>query len=246
MAVAPEMVDFVESAGLTAVAYGPDSKVILDLHRDFWLISSAAPGKSELGSYAARSHRSPSPVPGGGQQDADVAGRGGRPATYRPESRGHRANVAEYCGIPLATLHIFPWRANGRSCHSCQRRWAAAAMKGFEWLAWRGPKKVEDAQRRELGLPEARALGHDGSPNVDRWSSGLRRSALSRAGNRMDEMERPAALRRSADLELPTDTDDEVASWIAAGTPPICFGFGSVGVDSAADTLAMISRSARS
>ena len=29
MAVAPEMVDFVESAGPTAVAYGPDLKVIL-------------------------------------------------------------------------------------------------------------------------------------------------------------------------------------------------------------------------
>ena len=29
-------------------------------------------------------------------------------------------------------------------------------------------------------------------------------------------------------LELPTDADEEVASWIAAGTPPIYFGFGSI------------------
>ena len=42
-------------------------------------------------------------------------------------------------------------------------------------------------------------------------------------------------------MELPTDADEEVASWIAAGTPPICFGFGSMRVESAADTLAMIS-----
>jgi UDP:flavonoid glycosyltransferase YjiC (YdhE family) len=41
-------------------------------------------------------------------------------------------------------------------------------------------------------------------------------------------------------MELTTDTDDEVASWIAAGTPPIYFGFGSVPVESAADTVAMI------
>ena len=41
-------------------------------------------------------------------------------------------------------------------------------------------------------------------------------------------------------MELPTDADDEVASWIAAGTPPICFGFGSMPVESPADTLAMI------
>ena len=42
-------------------------------------------------------------------------------------------------------------------------------------------------------------------------------------------------------MELPTDADDEVLSWIAAGTPPIYFGFGSMLVASPADTLAMIS-----
>jgi len=30
-----------------------------------------------------------------------------------------------------------------------------SAMRVLDWVAWRGPKKVEDAQRRELGLPEA-------------------------------------------------------------------------------------------
>jgi UDP:flavonoid glycosyltransferase YjiC (YdhE family) len=42
-------------------------------------------------------------------------------------------------------------------------------------------------------------------------------------------------------MELPTDADDEVASWIATGTPPICFCFGSIPVESPADTVAMIS-----
>ncbi len=42
-------------------------------------------------------------------------------------------------------------------------------------------------------------------------------------------------------LELPTDADEEVASWIAAGTPPICFAFGSMSLKSPADTIAMIS-----
>jgi UDP:flavonoid glycosyltransferase YjiC (YdhE family) len=41
-------------------------------------------------------------------------------------------------------------------------------------------------------------------------------------------------------MELPTDTDDKVLSWIAAGTPPIYFGFGSMRVTSPADTVAMI------
>ena len=41
-------------------------------------------------------------------------------------------------------------------------------------------------------------------------------------------------------MDLPTDADDEVMSWIAAGTPPIFFGFGSSPVESPHDTLAMI------
>ena len=41
-------------------------------------------------------------------------------------------------------------------------------------------------------------------------------------------------------MELPTDADGEVASWIAAGTPPIYFGFGSTPMQSPADTIAMI------
>jgi hypothetical protein len=42
-------------------------------------------------------------------------------------------------------------------------------------------------------------------------------------------------------LELPTDADDEVLSWIAAGAPPIYFGFGSTPIAFPADMLAMIS-----
>ena len=45
-------------------------------------------------------------------------------------------------------------------------------------------------------------------------------------------------------LELPTDTDEEVLSWIAAGTPPIYFGFGSTPIASPGDTVAMISSAA--
>jgi UDP:flavonoid glycosyltransferase YjiC (YdhE family) len=42
-------------------------------------------------------------------------------------------------------------------------------------------------------------------------------------------------------MELTTDTDDEVLSWIAKGTPPICFGSGSIPVESPTDTVEMIS-----
>ena len=42
-------------------------------------------------------------------------------------------------------------------------------------------------------------------------------------------------------LELPTDADAEVLSWIAAGTPPIYFGFGGgMKLPSPTETVAMI------
>ena len=57
----------------------------------------------------------------------------------------------------------------------------------------------------------------------------------------MGEMQWPTAFVGTLTMELPTDADDEVASWISAGTPPICFGFGSIPAESPADTVAMIS-----
>lgn len=42
-------------------------------------------------------------------------------------------------------------------------------------------------------------------------------------------------------MELTTDADQDVASWIAGGTPPICFGSGSIPLESASATIEMIS-----
>ena len=41
-------------------------------------------------------------------------------------------------------------------------------------------------------------------------------------------------------MDMPTANDDDVASWIARGTAPVFFGFGSMPVESASGTLAMI------
>ena len=62
-----------------------------------------------------------------------------------------------------------------------------------------------------------------------------------RAGSGMAEWDGRRPFVGALTMELPTDADDEVASWIAAGTPPIYFGFGSMPVGSPADTVAMIS-----
>ncbi|WP_369817938.1 glycosyltransferase, partial [Mycobacterium sp. E3339] len=42
-------------------------------------------------------------------------------------------------------------------------------------------------------------------------------------------------------MELTTELDDDVASWIAAGSPPICFASGSIPVESPTEMVEMIS-----
>ena len=152
------------------------------------------------------------------------------------------ANVAEYYDIPLATLHISPLRANGQLVPILPAPLGRSAMTVFEWLVWRMAKKLEDAQRRELGLPKAtgpapRRIAERGSLEIQAYDEvcfpGLAAEWAKWDGRR--------PFVGALTMELPTDADEEVASWIAAGTPPIFFGFGSIPVESPADTIAMIS-----
>ena len=115
-------------------------------------------------------------------------------------------------------------------------------MTVYEWLGWRMTKKLEDAQRRELGLPKAtgpssRRITERGSLEIQAYDE-VCFPGLAAEWAKFDG-QRPFV--GALTMELPTDADEEVASWIAAGTPPIFFGFGSTAVKSPADTLAMIS-----
>jgi len=247
MAVAPEMVDFVESAGPTAVAYGPDLKVILDPHRDFWVYFFGNPWKiQELGKMWQQVSEPLTQCREEVSRTLTSLAEGADLLLTGMNYEDTAANVAEYCDIPLATLHIFPWRANGQLLPYLPAPLGRAAMKMFEWLSWRGPKKVEDAQRSELGLPTAtgpwtRRIAERGSLEIQAYDEvcypGLAAEWAEWNGGKPPQRPFVGALT----MELVTDTDDDVASWIAAGTPPICFSFGSVGVESAAGTLAMIS-----
>ncbi|WP_369806107.1 glycosyltransferase, partial [Mycobacterium sp. E3251] len=116
-----------------------------------------------------------------------------------------------------------------------------SAMTAFDWFSWRLNKKVEDTQRRELGLPKAT------HPSPRRIAQ--RKSLEIQAYDEVcfpglaDEWAKWDGLRPFVGpltMQLTTDVDDEVASWVAAGTPPICFGFGSTTVDSPAETITMI------
>ncbi|OBK79200.1 glycosyltransferase [Mycobacterium sp. 1274761.0] len=243
VAVAPDMVGFVESAGLAAVGYGPDARKWLDAFRAFLTQLTRAPwrvkdlsklwreNRALLSQYLDDTNTTLIRL----AEDADLLLTGvlGEDAA---------ANVAEYYNVPLATLHFLPFRAHGQLSPLLPGTLQRKAMILSQWLQWRMLlKKAEDRQRGELGLPRAK------SPSPRRITE---RGSLEIQA--YDEMWFPEVAAEWAHIgynrpfvgaltvELPTHADDEVASWIAEGTPPIFFGFGSQPVESGAATIAMI------
>ncbi|MBU8814600.1 glycosyltransferase [Mycolicibacterium goodii] len=243
LAVAPDAVDFVEAAGVPAVPFGLDTRTWLNVYRNFWnsvfkgfwKINELRALWKELWERSDESWAQMSATLTELTADADVLFAG---QAYQETA----ANVAEHFDIPLVTLHHVPVRPNGRLVPVLPPLLGRTAMQGFDWFTWLLNKKVEDTQRRELGLPKARI------PSAQRI--GARRSLEIQA---YDEVCFPGLAREWAKwgelrpfvgaltMELSTDVDDEVSEWIAAGTPPICFGFGSMPVESPTDTVEMIS-----
>ena len=246
VAVPPDLVGFAESNGLEAVAYGPKLREFLedDLLRNiwtdflhhFWSFREAirfvrAPWEPIIRNWPEISTTLTSLADG-----ADLL------------STSHvfqeaAANVAEYYDIPLATLHCFPLRANGHLIPNLPPPLMRSAMAAVDWLYWRLTKEVEDTQRRELGLPKAtgpspRRFAEHGSLEIQAYD-GVCFGGLAAEWAKWNG-QRPFVGALS--MGLPADADDEVASWIAAGTPPICFGFGSMPIlESPSDTVDMIS-----
>jgi len=245
VAVPPDQVGFVESAGFTTVAYGPDSQTALaknsgaslygesahrpwqlsrlrKLYREDWEFQERC--RSELGSVLM-SLTEGADLLFHGQVFEDLAD-----------------NVAEYYDIPMATLHYIPLRPNGQFLWFLPAPFSRAAMTAFWWLTSRVAGNAEKRQRRELGLPKdtraaTRRITERGSLEIQAYDEVCFPGLATEWARWKDQRPFVGTLT----LALPTDADDEVASWIAAGTPPICFAFGSMSLKSPADTIAMIS-----
>ena len=242
MAVPPDLVEFAESAGVTAIASGDDTQVWLDAHRNFWtsfLRNFWKIGRSigllhEVWQLATKCWDNANSTLLSLADGADVlTGLG-----YQEPA----GNVAEYYDIPLATLHYFPARPNGQLIRPLPSLVGRTAMTVLDWMQWRLLKRVEDAQRRELGLPKAKSrssqrIAQRGSLEMPAYEELCFPGLANEWAKVADRRPYVGGLT----MEFDTDADDEVASWIAAGTPPIYFGFGSMPVQSPADTVAMIS-----
>jgi UDP:flavonoid glycosyltransferase YjiC (YdhE family) len=242
MAVPPDLVDFTRAAGPDAVAFGPNSRAVLDAHRDFWTGFFTKPWRIpelirlrvEIAAPLLQGWQEMSTTLMSLADGADLLFTG---INFEDAA----ANVAEHYGIPLATLHYLPIRPNAQVMSFLPASLARSVMRAFWWVSWRGTKKAEDEQRSELGLPKAtgsasRRITERGSLEIqaydEAWFPGLAAEWAVRSEQR--------PFVGTLSLELATDTDEEVAAWIAGGTPPIFFGFGSIPVESPAETIAMI------
>jgi UDP:flavonoid glycosyltransferase YjiC (YdhE family) len=242
MAVPPDLIGSAESVGLTAVAYGPDTGAWLEDTRDFWGYFFRNFWRVRDVQKYFRESREPGTRAWGEMSRTLVAVAAGADLLVTGVSYEELAfDVSEYCGVPLATVLWFPMRVNGKLLPNLPDPVLRSAMKLYEWLIWRGVRRVVGIQRRDLGLPPASGPVPDRIAErelleIQAYDEVLF-PGLAAEWARWDD-QRPFV--GTLTLELATEADADVMSWIAAGTPPICFGFGSIPVESPADMIAMI------
>ncbi|MCB0935906.1 MAG: glycosyltransferase [Mycobacterium sp.] len=238
IAVQPALVEFAESAGLSAVPYGPELEEFLneDFLRTFWarLVRNPTGSLRDLWAPIIKYWPTTSQTLLALADGADLLSTG---LNYEQPA----ANVAEHYGIPLISLHHFPMRPNSEVVPMLPAPVVRSTGRLLEWLFWRATKKVENEQRANLGLSPATVssphrIAERGALEIQAYDA-VCFPGLAREWARWAR-QRPFV--GALTMELTTEADDEVESWIAAGAPPICFATGSIPVESPVATLDMI------
>jgi len=212
LTVPPDMLAVIESAGLTAVPYGPDWQAQLQDRNFVRMIQNPLSAIDEAIDYVTQvtAEKTATLVSLADGADLLLAG---------ITEQGLAANVAEYYGIPLAALHFFPSQV--LELGSPQGNVAQQAVQ---------------TQRRALGLPETSGPSTR-SMEIQAYDELCLPAQAAESGKSDPREPFVGALT----LELPTAGDDEVLAWVAAGPPPIYFGFGSMPITDPAGTVAAIS-----
>jgi len=211
IAVPPNMVALVESVGLDAVAYGPDSHAQLNTAADFLVGNMNNPygALPEIVERVARVWVDKGTVLASLAAGADLI------VTGMNEQR-LAANIAEHQGIPLVALHLFP--------SQIQQSGELDAML---------VKLSEQPLRQALGMPD---VAEPVPPSLEIQAYDER--CLPGQPDGWAEPGKPFV--GALTLESPTDTDDAVLAWIAEGTAPIYFGLGSTPISPPAEIVGMM------
>jgi UDP:flavonoid glycosyltransferase YjiC (YdhE family) len=209
--VPPNMFGLVESAGLTAVSYGPDSQQQLNTAAEYFVGNM----KNPYGALPEVAERVTQVWLDKGTVLASLAAEADVLVTGMNEQR-LAANIAECHHIPLVALHFFPSRIQ-----------PSGELKSIL------VKVSENPLRRALGLPEA--------PEPTAALLEIQAyDERCLPGQPAEWAEPGKPFVGALTLESPAGVDDEVLSWIAEGTPPIYFGLGSTPISPPADIVEMI------
>ncbi|OBK19153.1 glycosyltransferase [Mycobacterium asiaticum] len=238
MAVPPNLIGFVEGGGLAAVAYGPDSGIQINQVAAF--VRNLTKAQNPLNLVHAGRELFVEGWAEMGRTLAELAD-GADLLMTGQTYHGVVANVAEYHNVPIAALHHFPMHVNGQvGLPSVPMPPAVArTVARTSWRAYSyATKDADRTQRRELGLPPASTPALDrivnsGAPEIQAYDPALFPGLV-------EEWDGRRPFVGALSMQLHTEPNDELEAWIAAGTPPIYFGFGSTPVQSPSETVAMI------
>ena len=211
IAVPPNIVALVESVGLDAVAYGPDSHAQLNTAADFLVGNLNNP-------YAALPEvvqRVAQVWVDKGTALASLADGADLIVTGMNEQR-LVANIAEQQDIPLVALHLFPSRIQQSG--------------EFDLML---VKLSEQPLRQALGMPDV----PESAPSLLEIQAYDER-CLPGQPDQWAEPGKPFV--GALTLESPTDADDAVLAWITEGTAPIYFGLGSTPISPPAEIVGMV------
>ncbi|MGV0850704.1 glycosyltransferase [Mycolicibacterium phlei] len=245
LVVAPEVIDFAQSSGAEGIGYGPTLEAVIQPHHEYWSLLFSKPWRSKelnrlLNEFATplvecREQARETLLSLSGAADLLLTG-----MNYEDVA----SNVAERCGTPLATLQIFPLRANSYQIPFLPGPVCRAAMSLGDWLTWRGHRTEDDAERAALGLPKltghwTKRIEALGAMEIQAYDVACYPGLADEwAGWNAQQIPRRPFVG-ALTMELPSEDDTEVTSWIAEGSPPIFFGFGSMPIDPA-DAIRMI------
>jgi vancomycin aglycone glucosyltransferase len=211
MAVPPNLLGLVQSQGLPAVAYGPDSHEQFNAIPQFLArMQNPYEALPDIVQHTSQIWADKSAVLTPLTEGADVL------VTGMTEQR-LASSIAEYHGIPLVALHFFPARLQ-------------ASGQLHEQLT----KLAEEPQRAALGLPES---ADPKAPLLEIQAYDERCLPAPASQWLEPAAERPFV--GTLTLELPADDDEEALAWIDEGSAPIYFGLGSTPVSQPEHTIGM-------
>jgi UDP:flavonoid glycosyltransferase YjiC (YdhE family) len=211
IAVPPNMMALVESVGLDAVAYGPDSHAQLNTAADFLVGNMNNP----YGALPEVVQRVAQVWVDKGTALASLADGADLIVTGMNEQR-LAANIAEHQNVPLVALHLFPSRIQQSG--------------EFDSML---VKLSEQPLRQALGMPD---VPEPALPSLEIQAYDER--CLPGQPDQWAEPGKPFV--GALTLESPTDTDDVVLAWITEGTAPIYFGLGSTPISPPAEIVGMV------